>query len=157
MRALLNWIYSIPPEVKAEWGQYQEPTWSDAWQAGGWAMYPLMMVAMFGLMAAALLIFFTVFSRGRPASKVPAILVLTFGLLAIAVGVIGRQSGRNATDEALANVTPEDRALIRGAGYGEADVPLKSAILIGTPLLLIAVALRPRRSNADPIEASPTA
>lgn len=87
------------------------------WLEGGIAMYPVLALGLVaeGLGAAALL----------TRKSALALAALGFSMLPLCLGVIGQAVGRQTVDQAIGMANPDDRELIRDAGYKEAARPLQ--------------------------------
>lgn len=105
---------------------------ADAWNEGGWPMYPVLLFAMASTVVGAVGAFFV--ARGKPVVWAASALVSVF---VAALGVFGYRNGLIGSFEAIQHAAPVDRAVIMNGSVGEASQCVVFALLLVAGILLV--------------------
>lgn len=93
--------------------------------AGGWTMFPLLLLGLLGLAGTVAAAIAVAVSKGRERlALVTSTMLLGVAVLSVCVGVFGYAVGSRTCLEAVAHVNPADRQVILAAGEAEARVNL---------------------------------
>jgi hypothetical protein len=133
MESLARWLYPIPDA--------EAPDLAMIWDAGDWAMYPILLIGLVAIPLVILTLIFAAFARRTGAARTLPLLLLGLGVLPIGVGMWAGHSADLRTEEAVRNVNPDDVELILEAGRQESQVPRRFGLLVGLPILLLGGAL----------------
>jgi len=105
---------------------------ADAWNEGGWPMYPVLLFAMAATAVGAVGVFLV--GRGKPVVWAVSALLSVF---VAALGVFGYRNGLIGSFEAIQHAAPVDRAVIMNGSVGEASQCVVFALLLVAGILLV--------------------
>jgi hypothetical protein len=105
---------------------------ADAWNEGGWPMYPVLSFAMASTVVGAVGAFFV--ARGKPVAWAVSACLSVF---VAALGVFGYHNGLIGSFEAIQHASPLDRAVIMNASVGEASQCVVFALLLVAGILAV--------------------
>jgi len=110
-------------------------------EEGGPPMYFLLALGALGLAATVGAGLFALLWKARRVALGVAVGLVALGLLILAVGFLGQAWGLRQMNAALAQVNPEDVAIIQMVGSAEARAPVILALLLCQPPLVTGIAL----------------
>ena len=127
------------------------------WQAGGFGMFPILMLLLAAGPAALVTLGLGVAPKLAKVAVVVSTVTVALGLLAAGFGVIGYLDGVRGTERAVAHVSPEDRQSILSAGEAESSIALRFGLLVGFPTMAVGAAVfavglqRLKRASLPPV------
>ncbi len=119
------------------------------WMEGGWGMYPILLLGLFGVPAALALVPVGLLSKRAKPAVICAAILLGIGALALVLGIAVERYSTGQVLDAVAggNVHPADRDTIVHAGLAEALTPLMFGLWVAV-LPLAGGALLAMRARA---------